>query len=116
MGKNAMNNCGLILLKVGGMLLLFSITKYLFQLLLGGRIDFLIDNFWQFVCAGLIPACIAEIKGDSFWVWWFGGTFTPIVSTFMAIDIENRKECGEEAKVKKTSRYIVKGNDVYRRG
>lgn len=93
---NTITNCRLLLLKTGGILLFFLLLKHLSQFVSGSSVDFFINNFWLFVIAGVILACIAWSKGHSFWVWWIGGTLFPIVSTFSAIDIDDLNELSEE--------------------
>lgn len=87
--KNTITYCGFLLLKLGGMLLVFLSAQYLFVLLLGSRIAYFTDNYWIMVIAGLIPACIAKCKENNFWAWWFLGAYCPIISTFMAIGLDS---------------------------
>jgi len=83
---------GVMLLKVGGMLLFFWVLKYLINFIFGNLLEFLLSNYWLFVLAGLIPAFIAECKGISFWPWWIIGTLFPILSTVFVLGLESSNE------------------------
>lgn len=92
---NTIKNCGLLVLKTGGMVLFFLLFKSLLEFIFGSKMDFFINNFWLFAFAGIIPAYIAWIKGHSFWIWWIAGTLFPIVLTFLAIDIDDLNKSSE---------------------
>lgn len=107
---NIIHNIGLLVLKIGGMLLFFFITKFIMKVVFGSRMDFFLDNFWVFVIAGLIPAFIAWFRGINFWAWWLGGTFFPFMSTILVISLD-LSEFSDETTVVKDGQDIVEQNN-----
>jgi hypothetical protein len=84
---------GCTLLKITGSLLLLFITKFIAVYVFGRKIAFFTDNFLLFVFAGLVPAYIAKIKHDNFYLWWIFGTWIPgltIIAALLMDDFSDR--------------------------
>lgn len=82
----------IVILKVCGMLGVFFLLRLVLSVSPGDYWGSFLTYFWLFVFAGLIPAFIARLKGDSFWGWWLIGTLTPVISIVIAASLEERSE------------------------
>lgn len=72
-----------------GSVLFFFIFKYILQFIFGSWVHNLMQYYWIFVGAGLIPAFIAKNKGYPFFLLWIIGTWMPIISIFIAISLDD---------------------------
>ncbi len=101
----------IVILKVCGMLGGFFLLRLVLSVFPGDYWGFFLTYFWLFVFAGLIPAFIARLKGDSFWGWWLLGTLTPVISIFIAASLADRSEWNGAKSEEAVA--TVEGHDFY---
>ncbi len=85
-----LKNTVIILKKIAACLLFFWLVEFVISSQFIGRMFApIVDNYWYFVFAGLVPAAIGHYKGESFWLWWLIGAYTPILSTVYALTMDS---------------------------
>lgn len=88
----------IILAKIIGMLVFFAVIKLvlaskLVYFLFGEWFHFILEYYWMYVLAGLIPAILAKYKGSSFWFWWVLGIFNPIITSLFVLAFSRSSTC-----------------------
>lgn len=83
-----MNKTLIYIAMTSGAILFFFVFKLILQLVFGHYFEFFLKNYWIFVGLGLIPAFIAKEKGYPFFLFWFIGTWTPLLSIIFLLWLE----------------------------